>query len=205
MGWRSFLGCWFADGLIVRAKGTRLNEGNNHRYTLRREWNRQRLGLVNFIMLNPSTADEVFDDATIRRCIGFAKRWGFSAIVVTNLFAYRATNPADPRDLVRDDGGLHVGVAIGRYNDTWIRTSAAASEMIVLAWGDHGTLIGRDAEVKVTLGNRDLYCIRMTAGGNPAHPVRESYTDAPLIYQRALSAHDQNREPTATSEKSANT
>lgn len=75
---------------------------SNHRYTLRRDWLGVG-GIVNFIMLNPSTADEIFNDPTIRKCIGFAKRWGFSGLVVTNLFAFRATDPADLRAWARVD------------------------------------------------------------------------------------------------------
>jgi hypothetical protein len=52
---------------------------SNHRYVLRREWNQNVRGILNWIMLNPSTADDHFDDPTIRRCVGFAKRWGFSS------------------------------------------------------------------------------------------------------------------------------
>ena len=65
-----------------------------YRYSLTRKWEAWK-GTVNFIMLNPSTADAQEDDPTIRRCIGFAKAWGYGGIVVTNLFAYRATNPKE--------------------------------------------------------------------------------------------------------------
>mgnify|MGYP000880158315 CR=1 FL=1 len=61
------------------------------RYTLTRRWD-DRL-LVNFLMLNPSTADENIEDPTIRRCMGFARDWGYGGLMVTNIFAYRSTDP----------------------------------------------------------------------------------------------------------------
>lgn len=45
------------------------------RYLLERTWNTEDPPAV-FIMLNPSTADELEDDPTIRRCVNFAKKWG---------------------------------------------------------------------------------------------------------------------------------
>ncbi len=138
-----------------------------------------RLGTVNFIMLNPSTADDVFDDATIRRCIGFAKRWGFSGLVVTNLFAFRATDPADlvalaMRDLVAARGG---------ENDHHIQEQARDASAIVCAWGNGGGLRGEDLRVASSLlDSYDLLCIRRSKIGNPVHPVREAYTDAPIPF-----------------------
>lgn len=63
-----------------------------YRYTLRRVWDESK-PLLNFVLLNPSKADAETDDATVRRCIGFAKLWGFGGIVITNLYAYRSTDP----------------------------------------------------------------------------------------------------------------
>lgn len=154
-----------------------------HRYILRRSWMGDG-GTVNFIMLNPSTADDVFDDATIRRCIGFAKRWGYSGIVVTNLFAYRATQPKDLMTLV----GQNVGLAIGDDNAAHLGREARAAKLIVCAWGDNCDILPhRDLDVIATLRDYDLYCIRKTKKGNPAHPVREPYVNAPQILYSKVS------------------
>ncbi|MES2137565.1 MAG: DUF1643 domain-containing protein [Pseudomonadota bacterium] len=82
--------------------------------------------VVAFVMLNPSTADAVQDDPTIRRCIGFAKAWGKGGIVVINLFAFRATNPkdmlaaADPADVaVTDDADLQQAHRSRRNAGAW--------------------------------------------------------------------------------------
>ncbi len=153
----------------------------NHRYTLRRSW-LCGSGIVNFIMLNPSTADDVFDDPTIRKCIGFSKRWGFSGLVVTNLFAFRATNPADLREIAKLDYARAVGV-----NDGHLIAEADNAAAVVCAWGDHGTLYGRDEDVmRRVLPEVSLGCIGRTKGGNPLHPCRAPYTLAPEMFRISL-------------------
>jgi hypothetical protein len=161
----------------------------NHRYVLRRSWMGNG-GVVNFIMLNPSTADDVFDDATIRRCVGFAKRWGFSGLVVTNLFAYRATQPKDLKALLNTSGGWRL--AIGDDNTAHLDREAKNAKTIVCAWGDNVDSLPeyathRDLDVIQMLRVYDLYCIRRTKRGNPAHPVREPYKDAPELFYSKLS------------------
>ncbi len=156
----------------------------NHRYILRRDWMGDG-GIVNFIMLNPSTADDVFDDATIRRCVGFSKRWGFSGLAVTNLFAYRATRPSDLKSLLATEGGFRI--AIGEDNTAHLDREARNAKAVVCAWGDNcNVLPHRDLDVVAMLREYDLFCIRRTVNGNPAHPVRERYTDRPEIFYSKL-------------------
>ena len=81
-----------------------------YRYALSRVWAADKPYAL-FIGLNPSTADETLDDPTIRRCIDFAKRWGYGGLVMANLFAYRATNPSEMKAATDP-----VGVA----NDEWL-------------------------------------------------------------------------------------
>ena len=163
---------------------------SNYRFTLRRAW-MGNAGIANFVMLNPSTADDVFDDATIRRCVGFAKRWGFSGLVVTNLCAYRATQPNDLWALVNLENGRHL--AIGEGNTEHIEREARASKMVICAWGDNCDLVPhRDLDViQLLRRDRNLYCIRRTVKGNPAHPVRERYTDAPILFYSQLIETDE--------------
>jgi hypothetical protein len=63
-----------------------------YRYSLTRCWDDTK-GRVVFVLLNPSTADEVEDDKTLNRCIDFAKCWGFGSLEIVNLFAYRTKDP----------------------------------------------------------------------------------------------------------------
>ena len=156
----------------------------NHRFILRRNWIGTG-GTVNFIMLNPSTADDVFDDPTIRRCVGYAKTWGFSALAVTNLFAFRATDPRELKSAIKR-GGLEL--AVGPDNDPTLLAVARESQAVVCAWGDHGAISCRADAVTTLLAEFDLGCIRRSVRGFPVHPVRERYTSAPEVFRIAQRA-----------------
>lgn len=110
-----------------------VKDRNCHRFHLEREWIGAERKTLNWIMLNPSTADERFDDPTIRKCCGFAKRWGFTRITVTNLFAFRATDPKDMLAMLRTDPAR----AMGANNDGEISHAAGCADLTVAAWGAH--------------------------------------------------------------------
>jgi hypothetical protein len=115
---------------------------------------------VLFVMLNPSTADQRNDDPTIRRCIGLAARWGYGAVAVGNLFAFRTPSP---RILRRE---AH---PVGRANDRWLQQLAADSGRMIAAWGNDGALLGRDVQVRAML--TPLYALSLTRRGQPCHPL----------------------------------
>lgn len=106
-------------------RGAELDPSGTYRYRLWRGWDAAE-PTVAFVMLNPSTADAEREDPTIRRCLNFARAWGYGRLEVVNLFAWRAT---DPRALVT------APEPIGPGNDAAIAAVADASETIVLAWG----------------------------------------------------------------------
>ena len=150
-----------------------LSDCGRYRYRLTRVWDLGR-PLMIWIMLNPSTADASQDDATIRRCTGFAWSWGHGGIVVLNLFALRATDPGEllthPSPVA--EPGPVPGHA-GNRNDFEITSFASARDRrVVAAWGCHGTFMGRDREVLALLGNRPIECLGLTKEGHPRHPVR---------------------------------
>ena len=131
----------------------------NYRYALWRVWDKAR-PLVMFIGLNPSTADAVKDDNTIRRCIGFAKTWRFGSLSVGNLFAFRATEPRELRK---------ASDPVGPENDKWLMELKRESKMGVAVWGNNGKYLNRDEEVlKMFPG---LHCIKVSATGVPLHPL----------------------------------
>ncbi|MSQ49275.1 MAG: DUF1643 domain-containing protein [Betaproteobacteria bacterium] len=120
--------------------------------------------IANFLMLNPSTADEVKLDPTCTRARDFAQRWGFGSIYITNLFAWRATDPAQMR-AVQDP--------VGPGNDAAIVRAAKRAAIVVCAWGNHGAFLGRSTEVleKLKANGVALHALRVNAGGEPAHPL----------------------------------
>lgn len=145
------------------AKGATLSACGLYRYQLWRRWD-SALPAVNWIMLNPSTADASEDDPTIRRCVGFAKAWGYGGIVVTNLFAFRAT---DPRDMKK------AADPVGPENDDAIVATAAGAGLVVCAWGAHGVHLGRSGEVLAMLfcGSVKTTALKLTSAGEPCHPL----------------------------------
>lgn len=124
---------------------------------------------VLFVMLNPSTADETKDDPTIRRCIGFAKAWGFDQLVVCNLFGLRAT---DPRALYLASD------PVGPENVRHIMEQARLAKKIVLAWGNHGMFMDQADVVRDALWYADdpwipdrVHVLGENKNGEPKHPL----------------------------------
>ncbi len=117
-----------------------------------------------FIMLNPSTADEYGPDPTIRRCIKFAQKWNRGILIVLNLFALRST---DPLNLKR------VTNPVGPTNDVLINTFTHRAQHAICAWGNHGSLKDRSAQVLTRLrGNGVLLChLGLNQSGEPKHPL----------------------------------
>ena len=132
----------------------------NYRYTLWRIWGGN--GLVQFIGLNPSTADHERSDPTVTRCINFARRWGYGGLVMTNIFAFRATHPRDMKSS---------GSPIGRDNDEALKVTRSYCTEAVAAWGVHGTFWGREEQVANLLLGRRLVSLGETKAGHPRHPL----------------------------------
>ncbi|HEU0197081.1 MAG TPA: DUF1643 domain-containing protein [Nevskiaceae bacterium] len=142
-----------------------------YRYTLWRDIDLATRDYVQFICLNPSTADETHDDPTVRRCIDYAKRWGYGALCMTNLFAFRATDPGVM---------LASKEPVGADNDLWLDRVASGANLVVAAWGVHGAHDGRAAAVAARI--QGLHALRVTRGGQPGHPLYLPATLRPAPY-----------------------
>lgn len=147
-----------------------------YRYTLWRRWKidsdlfeagGREDSFLQVIGLNPSTADERQDDPTIRRCIGYAKAWGYGALCMTNLFAWRDTDPQKMK--AQPD-------PVGAENDRWLIEIAKHAGMILAAWGKHGAHMNRAAHVVKMLPA--IHALWVNADGTPKHPL---YCRADLI------------------------
>lgn len=146
------------------------------RYKLSRMWKAGGFGRIVFIMLNPSTADAMIEDPTIRRCMVFARKWGYRVLDVANAFALRSTDPLRLQD---------VSDPIGPLNDQYLREMTETAERVVVAWGTHGKLQDRGNTVaKRVLHDRILHCLAVTKHGFPKHPLYMRGDTEPTIYRR---------------------
>lgn len=154
-----------------------------YRYSLTRQWRDDIFPPpVCFILLNPSTADAEQDDPTVRRCVGFAKDWGFGAVMMVNLFAFRATDPAS---VVL--AGQTMDVVGPKNFDTlnWVLHSAAK---VIAAWGAAPWAQKRAREVLNHFVSIEFLCLRITKSGAPQHPLYLPKDLKPVVYRKALCA-----------------
>lgn len=145
-----------------------------YRYVLWRRWGDLLSGNGKYLMvigLNPSTADETADDPTIRRCIDFAKRWGFSALCMTNLFAWRDTLPENMKKAAEP---------IGIENDGYLVELGDAAGMVLAAWGKHGSHMGRAKKVLAHLTT--VHALKVNKDGSPMHPLYVKGDTVPMVY-----------------------
>ncbi len=142
-----------------------------YRYSLTRIWDvagRKAL----FVMLNPSTATEVQNDPTVERCERRARALGFGAFQVTNIFAWRDTDPRKMRAAIDP---------VGPENDAAILAGVNWADQIITAWGTHGAHLDRGPAVERLLRGtgRPLFHLGLTKDGHPKHPLYIAYTQQP--------------------------
>lgn len=142
-----------------------------YRYSLTRVWNAGGPRVM-FVMLNPSTATEVQNDPTVERCERRARALGFGGFRVTNIFAWRETDPRKLRQAAEP---------VGADNDAAIRDGAAWADQIVAGWGAHGAHLDRGNAVRDLLAatGRDIRHLGLTKHGHPRHPLYIAYRQAP--------------------------
>jgi hypothetical protein len=147
-----------------------LSPCEKYRFHLERRWDITKPVLC-FVMLNPSTADAESDDATIRKCIGFAKRWSYGSISIVNLWSYRST---DPKALYLLGSPAH------ESDDAFIVAKALAADKVICAWGRHGDYRGRGRQVLALLRAAGIrpHAIKVNRDGTPAHPLMLPYESA---------------------------
>lgn len=133
------------------------------RYLLWRQWDPQK-PVANFLMLNPSTADEHKLDPTCARARDYAERWGYGGLIVTNVFGFRSTNPL----LMKSERD-----PVGPGNDAAIVRAARQADLVVCAWGNHGQWGERSTHVKNLLRKNsiEVHNLKLNANGEPAHPL----------------------------------
>jgi hypothetical protein len=144
-----------------KQRGATFDTTRQYRYSLWRTWE-DRGNRATFVLLNPSQANEVDDDPTIRRCMGFARDRGYSSVEIVNLFAYCATQVKTLKK---------ANDPIGFENDAYIQEASQRANLLICAWGNWGSLWGRNLEVMGLLGEVKCGCLGMTRSGHPRHPL----------------------------------
>lgn len=161
-----------------------LSEDGIYRYALSREVEAPVKGLslkLLWVMVNPSTASATADDHTIRKCLGYARRWGFASMRVVNLYAFRTPHVEVLAEKART--GIDI---VGPHNDEHISEQATWADQIVCAWGDRkkvkgvevGPRIERVLKVLRAATHRTehpIFSIGLTQGGDPIHPLTTPY------------------------------
>jgi hypothetical protein len=145
-----------------------------YRYALTRTWDAGGKRVL-FVMLNPSKATEVQNDPTVERCERRARALGFGAFQVTNIFAWRDTDPFQMRK-AKDP--------IGPGNDAAILAGVAWADQVIAAWGTHGAHMNRGPQVTTLLQGtgKPLYTLGLSKHGHPKHPLYISYSQQPILW-----------------------
>lgn len=150
--------------------GAVFSPDRRHRYRLWRTWDPTKPPCA-WIMLNPSLADEHRLDPTLRKCLGFSKRWGHGGMLIANLFALVTPYPVKLRGA--ED-------PVGVENDAHLRGVLLEHQRVVVAWGRVPMWAARRAAaVAALLGGHDVWCLGETGDGGPRHPLYVPY-DTPL-------------------------
>lgn len=139
----------------------KLSADGVYRYWLHRAWDQKRPTAA-FIGLNPSTADAKTDDQTIRKCVGYADRWGCGGLLMLNVFAYRSR---DPRDLL----GVDDPVGPGNLKVLARLAKSPAVVIVIAAWGTNELAQAMAGQVRELIPK--LSVLRLTKAGCPSHPL----------------------------------
>ena len=145
-----------------------------YRYLLTRVWDSSGKRVL-FVMLNPSTATEIQNDPTVERCERRARALGFGAFRVTNIFAFRATDPKDMRAAADP---------VGPENDASIVENLGWADRVICAWGTHGSHLDRGPKVEKMLrqSTKPLHHLGITKHGHPKHPLYVGYSVQPKVW-----------------------
>ena len=153
--------------------GVHLADGGKYRYKLRRKWDDNK-PMVMFIMLNPSVANHLQDDPTVRRCVNFAKSWGYGGLFIGNLFPFVATNPKD-LEIAQNPHGLN--------NRDYIKEMMEQSDIVIIAWGNSKIA---DQSEKIFEGidlKGKLHYLELSKTGSPKHPLYLKKDTQPKKYE----------------------
>lgn len=146
-----------------------------YRYFLSRVWAGEDTppSMLPFLMLNPSTADEMKNDPTVERCQRRAESMGYGGFIVLNVFAYRSTDPKGLK--IIDD-------PVGTENDAYIRDVLNQCDKVICAWGNHGQHNKRSTAIHELLRDAEAtpFILALNGSGEPKHPLYIGYDHQPF-------------------------
>jgi hypothetical protein len=151
--------------------GAHFSECRQYRYALWRIWDKQKPAVM-FIGLNPSTANELTDDPTIRRVKSLAMNWGFGGVYMTNLFAFVS---AYPEDLLKCADAIN-------DNDQWLINISALSSEVIFAWGNFKEAQERAKQVIAMFPNAKA--LHINKNGSPKHPLYVKGDTVPVLFNQ---------------------
>ncbi|MBB3297839.1 MULTISPECIES: DUF1643 domain-containing protein [unclassified Rhizobium] len=157
-----------------------------YRDELRRVWDSTKPFLV-VCMLNPSDADHLRNDPTVRVLIWFAKLWGYGGLIIVNLHAFRSPSP---KEMMRAKDSI--GPRCNEFIDGAFIIARYQNTPVLAAWGNGGDYLGRDKWFMHRARQQlvDLVCLGLTKDGFPKHPMargvhRIARDQQPIIFQNA--------------------
>lgn len=152
--------------------GATFSKDKRHRFSLWRVWDKEK-GMVLFIGLNPSKADEVRDDPTVKKCALYAKSWGYGGLFMGNCFSLRSSLP---------EALFQTNPVDGLANDEALKEMESKSKIVIACWGRLGCYLHRSEQVYGMFPH--LYCLGTTKSGEPSHPLYLPLHYKPELYLR---------------------
>lgn len=153
--------------------GAAFSPCRNYRYALWRVWDAAKPRVM-FIGLNPSTANEISDDPTIRRVVSMARNWGFGGVYMTNLFAWIT---AYPDEILKCPDPIN-------GNDVWLTKLAGMSNEIIFAWGNFKE--AQEQAKKVIEMFPQAKALHINKNGSPKHPLYVKGDTIPFLFNSPL-------------------
>jgi hypothetical protein len=137
------------------------SEDKNYRYVLSRIENPQK-EIIMFVGLNPSTANESKNDATITKITKIVRNNGFGGFYMLNLFGIVS---AYPEILTKD-----IVASVGD-NDKYLLEYSQKVNKIVFCWGGFKEAKERAEIVKKMFPNKNLCYLHLNKDESPKHPL----------------------------------
>ena len=156
----------FGDNL----SGAEFSTCRNYRYALWRIWDMNKPKVM-FIGFNPSTANEISDDPTIRRVKSIAHNLDFGGVYMANLFAWVTPYPDE---LLKCTDPI-------KGNDLWLKKIASLCAEIIFAWGSFKE--AQEQAMKVIMMFPEAKALVINKDGSPRHPLYVPGNISPVKYK----------------------